>query len=366
MKKGIKDFIKMKRKNEPIAWVTAYDYPFSYCAEQAGIDMILVGDSGGMVQLGYETTNPVSMEEMLTMAKAVRKGAPDTFIIGDMPQGSYEISTTHAVENALRFIKESGCDAIKCEGGELMYRKGLVVLLFIFSISLIPGSAVSYNPAYTIEAVAGSTPNINGVIASGEWNDASAISFNNTIVYVKQDGENIYVAFNVSDNTVDPSQESVAVGIDVLNDGGSYPQSDDICLYIIRDGTLLEAQGTTVPPNPSISGWNGAAYSTGGYWQAEFNITYTKVQISRGEAKTLGVAFMIFDSAIGYAYFWPPMTPESSGAPSNWGDLTSEANWIPEFPSVTFVSLIITFTLFVVIFAERKLNKTINSDHKVA
>lgn len=247
-----------------------------------------------------------------------------------------------------------------------MYRKGLVVLLFIFSISLIPGSAVSYNPAYTIEAVAGSTPNINGVIASGEWNDASAISFNNTIVYVKQDGENIYVAFNVSDNTVDPSQESVAVGIDVLNDGGSYPQSDDICLYIIRDGTLLEAQGTTVPPNPSISGWNGAAYSTGGYWQAEFNITYTKVQISRGEAKTLGVAFMIFDSAIGYAYFWPPMTPESSGAPSNWGNLTSEANWIPEFPSVTFVSLIITFTLFIVIFAERKLNKTINSDHKVA
>ncbi len=116
-KKGIKDFNKMKRKGEPIAWVTAYDYPFSYCAEQAGIDMILIGDSGGMVQLGYETTNPVSMEEMLSMAKSVRKGAPNTFIIGDMPQGAYEISTTLAVENALRFVKEAGCDAIKCEGG---------------------------------------------------------------------------------------------------------------------------------------------------------------------------------------------------------------------------------------------------------
>ena len=116
-KKGIKDFNKMKRKGEAVAWVTAYDYPFSYCAEQAGIDMILIGDSGGMVQLGYETTNPVSMNEMLTMAKSVRKGAPNTFIIGDMPQGSYEISTTLAVENALRFIKEAGCDAIKCEGG---------------------------------------------------------------------------------------------------------------------------------------------------------------------------------------------------------------------------------------------------------
>ena len=116
-KKGIKDFIKMKRKGEAIAWVTAYDYPFSYCAEQARIDMILIGDSGGMVQLGYETTNPVSMNEMLTMAKSVRKGAPNTFIIGDMPQGSYEISTTLAVKNALRFVKEAGCDAIKCEGG---------------------------------------------------------------------------------------------------------------------------------------------------------------------------------------------------------------------------------------------------------
>jgi len=118
MKQGIKTFQKKKLSNEKITWITAYDYPTSYCAEQAGIDMILIGDSGGMVQLGYETTNPVTMDEMIQMAKAVRKGAPNTFIIGDMPQGSYEISDEDAIKNALRFVKEAGCDAIKLEGGE--------------------------------------------------------------------------------------------------------------------------------------------------------------------------------------------------------------------------------------------------------
>ena len=123
MKKGIIDFKKMKRKNEKLAWITAYDYPFSYCAEQSGIDMILVGDSGGMVQLGYETTNPVTMDEMLILARSVHRGAPNTFIIGDMPQGSYEVSDQLAVTNALKFIKESSCDAIKCEGGRRIIDK---------------------------------------------------------------------------------------------------------------------------------------------------------------------------------------------------------------------------------------------------
>lgn len=120
MKQGIKTFQKKKSNNEKISWITAYDYPTSYCAEHAGIDMILIGDSGGMVQLGYVTTNPVTMDEMIQMAKSVRKGAPDTFIIGDMPQGSYEISNEDAIKNALRFVKEAGCDAIKLEGGERM------------------------------------------------------------------------------------------------------------------------------------------------------------------------------------------------------------------------------------------------------
>jgi len=139
---------KMKKKGKPVAWITAYDLPFAYTAEQAGIDMILVGDSGGMVQLGYETTNPVTMDEMITMAKSVRKGAPNTFVIGDMPQGSYEISNEKAVENAMRFVKEAGCDAIKLEGGrrvtdrvDAIVRAGIPVM---GHLGLTPQSATSF------------------------------------------------------------------------------------------------------------------------------------------------------------------------------------------------------------------------------
>lgn len=148
MKKNITDFNKMKLNGEKITWITAYDYPFAMSAEKAGIDMILVGDSGGMVQLGYKTTNPVTMDEMITMAKAVRKGASNTFIVGDMPQGSYEISDEDAVRNALRFVKEAGCDAIKLEGGERVYsrvqaisRAGIIV---IGHLGLTPQSTSSF------------------------------------------------------------------------------------------------------------------------------------------------------------------------------------------------------------------------------
>ena len=92
MKKTLFNFRNMKKKGDNITWITAYSYPMAYAAEEAGIDMILVGDSGGMVELGYSTTNPVTMDEMIQFARAVRRGAPNTFIIGDMPQSSYEIS----------------------------------------------------------------------------------------------------------------------------------------------------------------------------------------------------------------------------------------------------------------------------------
>ncbi len=110
------DFQRMKQEGEKIVWLTAYDYPSAYCCERGGVDLILVGDSGGMTVLGYSTTNPVTMDEMITLAKAARRGAPNTFIVGDMPQGSYEVSEEEAVRNALRFVKEAGCDAIKLEG----------------------------------------------------------------------------------------------------------------------------------------------------------------------------------------------------------------------------------------------------------
>jgi 3-methyl-2-oxobutanoate hydroxymethyltransferase len=148
MKKNIVTFNKMKELNEKITWITAYSYPIAFAAEKAGIDMILVGDSGGMVELGYETTNPVTMDEMISFAKAARRGAPNTFIVGDMPQGSYEVSEQEAVKNALRFVKEAGCDAIKLEGGKRVEGKIKAIvnagILVVGHLGLTPQSAVSF------------------------------------------------------------------------------------------------------------------------------------------------------------------------------------------------------------------------------
>jgi 3-methyl-2-oxobutanoate hydroxymethyltransferase len=104
----------------PITWLTCYDYPTAYLQEQAGIDMILVGDSLGMTMLGYESTLPVTMDDMIRHTSAVRRGAPNTFIIGDMPYMSYQASTETAIRNAGRFMAEASCDAIKLEGGAEM------------------------------------------------------------------------------------------------------------------------------------------------------------------------------------------------------------------------------------------------------
>ena len=108
----------MKETGEKISWITAYDAPFASFAEQAGMDMILVGDSMGMVVLGYESTIPVTMDDCIRHCQAVRRGAPNTFILGDMPFGSYQASTEDAVRNAVRFLKEGFVDAIKLEGGK--------------------------------------------------------------------------------------------------------------------------------------------------------------------------------------------------------------------------------------------------------
>jgi 3-methyl-2-oxobutanoate hydroxymethyltransferase len=104
----------------PITWLTCYDYPTAYLQEQAGIDMILVGDSLGMTMLGYESTLPVTMEDMIRHSQAVRRGAPNVFVVGDMPYMSYQPSVESAIRNAGRFMAEAGCDAIKLEGGAEM------------------------------------------------------------------------------------------------------------------------------------------------------------------------------------------------------------------------------------------------------
>ncbi len=107
-------------KSEPISWLTCYDYPTAYLQEEAGIDMILVGDSLGMTMLGYDGTLPVTMEDMIRHTQAVRRGAPNVFLVGDMPYMSYQPSNEDAVRNAGRFMAEAGCDAIKLEGGKAM------------------------------------------------------------------------------------------------------------------------------------------------------------------------------------------------------------------------------------------------------
>ena len=111
-------FRSKKARGEPLTMLTAYDYLTARAVDQAGIDSILVGDSLGMVMLGYENTLPVTMEEMLHHCRAVSRGASRPLLIGDMPFMSYQVSTPEAVRNAGRFLQEAGMDAVKLEGGE--------------------------------------------------------------------------------------------------------------------------------------------------------------------------------------------------------------------------------------------------------
>ncbi|MBU0515032.1 MAG: 3-methyl-2-oxobutanoate hydroxymethyltransferase [Proteobacteria bacterium] len=116
-KKMIHDFQRMKRDQDQITFLTAYDFPTATFAEAAGLDMLLVGDSLGMCVYGYHSTVPVVMDQMIWHSQAVRQGAPNTFVIGDMPFMSYQGAIFGAVENAARFLKEAECDAVKLEGG---------------------------------------------------------------------------------------------------------------------------------------------------------------------------------------------------------------------------------------------------------
>jgi 3-methyl-2-oxobutanoate hydroxymethyltransferase len=112
------DLQGMKEKGQRAVWVTAYDYTTAHLAEEAGMDMLLVGDSLGMAVYGYPGTVPVTMDQCIYHAEAVRRGASNTFVIGDMPFGSYQVSVEDAVRNAVRFYKEAGMDCVKLEGGK--------------------------------------------------------------------------------------------------------------------------------------------------------------------------------------------------------------------------------------------------------
>src|SRR5919107_3239882 len=130
----IKDIMMMKHKLQKISVLTAYDYSTASICDRAGVDILLVGDSAGMVMLGYPTTNQVNMEEMLTFCSGVSRGVNRAMIIADMPFGSYQISTSEAIANAIKFIKV-GCHAVKLEGGleiidtvKAIVKKGIPVM----------------------------------------------------------------------------------------------------------------------------------------------------------------------------------------------------------------------------------------------
>ncbi len=146
-KKTILDLYDMKEKGEKAVWVTAYDSCFASYAEQAGMDMILVGDSMGMIVYGHEGTVSVTMDMSINHCQAVRRGAPNTYIIGDMPFGSYHISVEDAIANAVRFIKEGGVDAIKLEGGMAVEKQIKAIVqagIVVFGhVGLTPQSSAS-------------------------------------------------------------------------------------------------------------------------------------------------------------------------------------------------------------------------------
>lgn len=119
---------EMKKAGEPIVMVTAYDFPSAQVAEESGVDLVLVGDTAAMVVLGHDSTPPVSMDEMLMLAAAVRRGLETPLLIGDLPFGSYEGSNEQAIENAQRFVKEAGCAAVKLERGGVSVERARAII----------------------------------------------------------------------------------------------------------------------------------------------------------------------------------------------------------------------------------------------
>ncbi|MFL5841719.1 MAG: 3-methyl-2-oxobutanoate hydroxymethyltransferase [Thermoleophilaceae bacterium] len=136
-----------KALGEPIVMVTAYDHPSASVAEEAGVDLVLVGDSGAMTVLGYPSTVPVTIEEMLMLAAAARRGLTTPMLIGDLPFGSYEASDVEAVKTAQRFVKEAGCDAVKLErGGSSVERARAIVeagIPVMGHVGLTPQTAIA-------------------------------------------------------------------------------------------------------------------------------------------------------------------------------------------------------------------------------
>jgi hypothetical protein len=240
-----------------------------------------------------------------------------------------------------------------------MNRKFVLIFALVLCLSFMVIKVDGHNPAYDIVALYGSTPTIDGAININEWSDAASVFFNNTKVFVKQDSANLYVAFNVTDATF---QEKDVVGlyIDVDDDGSPTLQPDDVGLGVFRNGTLLEANVTGgIWTITEVSGWTAAVNSTINTWQAEFNITYSKINVAAGVEKTIGVTFVCARCPDGGSptwVCWPPNTYfDMIWNPSSWGAITSIGyNWISEFPSFLVLPILMIATLLAIMVYGRK------------
>jgi 3-methyl-2-oxobutanoate hydroxymethyltransferase len=123
----VPSLMEHKRRGEPLVMITCYDYPSARIVEESGVDLVLVGDTAAMTVLGYDSTVPVTVDELLVLVKAVRRGLSSPLLVGDLPFGSYEVSNEQAVITAQRFIKEAGCDAVKLEGGGVMIERARAI-----------------------------------------------------------------------------------------------------------------------------------------------------------------------------------------------------------------------------------------------
>lgn len=229
----------------------------------------------------------------------------------------------------------------------------LMLCLFLWVIEVD-----GHNPAYEIVSVYGSTPTIDGVLDAHEWGDAALVSFNNTKVFVKQDGIDLYIGFNNSE-TQFHDDDAVNVLIDVGHDGGLTLQPDEIGLGVYRNGTLLEANVTGGTwAITEVSGWIAVASSASEMWQVEFRITYSKIDVVAGVEKTIGVEFVCFRGVEGSSpnvFSWPPRYIEIYTNPSMWGAISSIGyNWIPEFSPFTIMPLFMIPILLAIMLCQKR------------
>jgi hypothetical protein len=239
-----------------------------------------------------------------------------------------------------------------------MIKKLALTFVLAICLSFMVIGVRGHNLEYEIVAVYGSTPTIDGSISVDEWDDAASVSFNNTEVFVKQDGINLYIGFNNSE-TQFHNDDAVNIFIDVDHDGSPTLQPDDVGLGVYRNGTLIEANVTGGTwALKEVSGWTAVVNSTSDMWQAEFNITYSKINVVAGVEKTIGAIFACYRGQEGGSpevFSWPPGYTEIYANPSMWGAITSpEYNWIPEFLSWIILPALLVIGTLTTLLCKRK------------